>query len=939
MVLRDALAPRASFKFEDLDVNGLSQGTISRVELLAMSRGNLKSHLNYGSDEDSSYLQGVRKLWWALLITIRDTSVVDGHMTAVCNAICVFLQSASSSRVLSIQAFAMSAETWTVVFDALLDRLDGGKLKPLRQVLNTLIKILGRHDDSSKAQIIRDDVLSKMASIILLGKPTTHFKASMVIFEALVRSGVPASRTLFAIGRGHGSNYQQWDLRLRRVGMDATELCTVMDRYVVDESICSFSFSIILAVADSSVQATAGTFFTSFMSMLTGYGVPLGPLWVEIVVTILRRHPEAIEAFKNYLLPSILKLHPSHYNYLLHKTATENAASSMLQNALTIAILGCKEGLVSEEGTFSSLEVKHQAASMNPLEIGMNPCLALVKSLSLFSIQIPLCCDGFSQSSPAPNAFVLISILLADRYILIDIAIYLHKILEAGRGRSLECLRDNLDNTKLYESLLTHISAGVRVRAYQFLVTSSGTAKPFQRSTLRLLSKHLVYLHGDADPGNRGEINGITNAMVLRLRWGSSFHARALAKPHLPDQESTEHKDGLLEHEIFLDCFIRFLESELGPNCSFTRHFSALRALQLLVESGLDPMMPPKVAPKTSQDLPRWPLKKSLHYQRMKLALLHLLIDPFEEVRAATILVLKLILGNTKVKIKSLSHNTSDDRQLRKWVKNGPTLLSTDAEELGWHPNREIVRLEGAANRLAALTNRADHADGVARLLGLQNLFAPRRSAVVCGMLERLDTALGLSDGEMSLPAKDFSVHGYLIGLKYITEDSGFEDDLDSGMILKETDVTVHRLLNLCNGVWRAVRNDLCVDSPELSRDADAVSPFEGPKDFLSYSWRALRDSSLLLQAILLHLGSRAGEALAGNGRVEHLRTIHSLCLEQLTALRHRGAFSTVAQTFALCCEQFANVTSLRAEVKTWYQVRMLACRAILQSNVPVILS
>lgn len=31
---------------------------------------------------------------------------------------------------------------------------------------------------------------------------------------------------------------------------------------------------------------------------------------------------------------------------------------------------------------------------------------------------------------------------------------------------------------------------------------------------------------------------------------------------------------------------------------------------------------------------------------------------------------------------------------------------------------------------------------------------------------------------------------------------------------------------------------------------------------------------------------------------------IGSLCLEQLTDLRHRGAFSTVEQTFTLCCIQ-----------------------------------
>lgn len=47
------------------------------------------------------------------------------------------------------------------------------------------------------------------------------------------------------------------------------------------------------------------------------------------------------------------------------------------------------------------------------------------------------------------------------------------------------------------------------------------------------------------------------------------------------------------------------------------------------------------------------------------------------------------------------------------------------------------------------------------------------------------------------------------------------------------------------------------------------------------------------------------------------------LCFTQLLELRHRGAFSTVAQTFAVFCRRCAtsNIASLRALPDTWYQV------------------
>lgn len=472
--------------------------------------------------------------------------------------------------------------------------------------------------------------------------------------------------------------------------------------------------------------------------------------------------------------------------------------------------------------------------------------------------------------------------------------------------------RDNSEKMNPYAALLTHSSFNIRIRAYELLTTST---TPIRGSTLRLISNHLVYLYGDADPGSRGETSIVTKLLIQRLRLGSASQARILLKPDITNRQRKEHKNELKEHEVFLDGFIGFLERELGPNCSFPRHISALRALQLLAESGLDPLVPMKVAAKSSHDLPHWPLNKSLHYRSMKSTLWWLLLNPFEEVRTSTTLALKLLLENT---------TTSADGGLRTSVNNTSSALSVKGKQDESQPHEEIAQLVGHANRLAALTNRADHADGVGRLLGLQYLFTSTRSAIVCGVLESLERVLGISSGKVSLPATDFSIHGYLIGLKYIIGSLSFDKSSEIDLMFKNTDLTIHRLLDLCNGVWYAVRNDLCVDSPEVSREADATGPLEGPQDFLSYSWRALRDSSFLMQAILLHLGSRSNEPMAKDGRLGILRTIYALCFEQLTALRHRGAFSTVAQTFSLCCEQFTSVSNVRTEFKKWYQVRVL---------------
>jgi Putative death-receptor fusion protein (DUF2428) len=470
---------------------------------------------------------------------------------------------------------------------------------------------------------------------------------------------------------------------------------------------------------------------------------------------------------------------------------------------------------------------------------------------------------------------------------------------------------------------------GVRTRAYELLAASRGTSKPIRSSVLSILSENFAYFHGDTDPASRDETNSITLAMITRLRQGNAFHARALARLGPTDGRYDEHKCDLKQHEKFLDWFIGFLGDELGPNCSFPRRLSSLKALQSLLEPRSDHQVPMKSRLKLGKDFAPHSFKKSLGCRNMKSALWHLLLDPFEEIRATAFPILKLFLENESFKGDFHEYYLLSNLEVITSAEKAPLELAAKGKQPASCRDEEIARVAEEANKLAALTNRADHSDGVGRLLWLQHLLSSKKPLILSDVLERLDRALRFEDIDIPFSTKEFSVHGYLIGLKYIVEYCGLQETLDQGTVINETNVTVRQLLDVCKTVWQTVHGDLCVDSPELGRDAEVSGPFEGPKDFLSYSWRALRDSNLLIQAILLHVKAQAHETLAGSGAVAHLRTIYALCFKQLTALRHRGAFSTVAQTFTLCCDRFARVPSLRAELKSCYQVRVMAYRAM----------
>lgn len=72
-------------------------------------------------------------------------------------------------------------------------------------------------------------------------------------------------------------------------------------------------------------------------------------------------------------------------------------------------------------------------------------------------------------------------------------------------------------------------------------------------------------------------------------------------------------------------------------------------------------------------------------------------------------------------------------------------------------------------------------------------------------------------------------------------------------------------------------------------------------------------EASLLMQSLLIVIESDS--------------PLHSMigdvCMDQLISLRHRGAFSTVAQTFAMCCDRarLSPKDDIRLLIKKWYKV------------------
>lgn len=142
----------------------------------------------------------------------------------------------------------------------------------------------------------------------------------------------------------------------------------------------------------------------------------------------------------------------------------------------------------------------------------------------------------------------------------------------------------------------------------------------------------------------------------------------------------------------------------------------------------------------------------------------------------------------------------------------------------------------------------------------------------------------------------------------------------------------------------------LCFDSPEgyeESEEGDSHDLGNGTKDTLSFCWRALKESrseniplyhfllklvsSSLMNFIVTNIGFSSSASCSGF-RYEDFQKLGNLAFTQLAELRHRGAFSSVSQTFASCCRKCAqanqlsdpqiNLSPISRLPVHWYKVR-----------------
>ena len=477
-------------------------------------------------------------------------------------------------------------------------------------------------------------------------------------------------------------------------------------------------------------------------------------------------------------------------------------------------------------------------------------------------------------------------------------------------------------NEAVLDGVLARAPADVRSLALSLLVSSQSTTKPYSETAFELLRRYLPTYHAESDAKFRYELLAHTRDMAVRLksailtmqRWGRGGEAggegSAQSKSSAKKKEKAVIDEAVLQktlvqHEAFLTWYLSFLCAELAPTASYQRHFTSLKATSWLLRQRRD------VSGGVSDALDAGLVQRLFKDKAWVRCVLDLVMDPFDDVRetATSLLVL------------------------------APPELVADPKE----PLRNVlVDFSKRADQRASQTARQDHADGAARCQGLLSSWAATdlsaQKAILSRVLDVLEDKITRAENDLGTAAVQSPVHGEFASIKYIwavLAKAKYSDAKLADLVSIQA-----RIVKNCERVWQIVKHVLCDDSPEGHipedlEDGGGVSNLDS-KDLLSYSFRSINESSNTMRAIVMHLRfSRVRGTLTPDRPV--FERIGNLAFEQLSTLRHRGALTTVAQTFTLCCQlaQDPMVTAPgtpedQTLVSIWYKVSKVTLHMLL---------
>jgi hypothetical protein len=638
---------------------------------------------------------------------------------------------------------AFSHEISLSLFKFYVERDEKNQHRSMRQVLELLISLIVLNPDNKASSDVKMAILEQVLSIITHQAAQPLVKPAFKVLECFLNKDAISVKELSEIYGGskfaENRTYIQCNFQKVR-DPDLWHL---------------FVYAVFEWMSLPDTSPAAGKLLVTLFQKLRAVSADnkisgnetYTILWQNWIRNGLIRHPDSLENIKNYLFPPLFKLdkvgslnflqdlkREQHFEDLESKES--DAQAFLFLSAMEV---GKKSGLVDEPSKSEVLQISN---SLTPLD------------------------ELLSQGVAKVRSFVILP--------------------EDGVRR-----------------FLSHKAGNVRSAAFSVLVSSISSTRPFPLATFNLLRLNLGLLYSDTDAKVRNEVLSNTKHMIGRIKGAMSVLTRNIdlrqRKHNQLLQQNSEHQDFanissqeamiLQEHEDFILWYQDFLMNELIPTASYQRHITALKAIQLLVDSGI--LIPQNKTPSHSLVNAEKTLLPSVFNRKLVRLLLDLVMNPFEDVRAAATQLLKLVPESCFAQQHEFSAHM--DSQVSSRFENTPNYsvgdtldgIPTNAGGKERFQNHKvpgiikyfIQKAETASRR----TGRADLADGVARayeLIYCLQTTDEARLDLLEDLVSDLEKKVVVAEKDLVQAVLLAPIHGQFAALRFINRNEAMENQM-----------------------------------------------------------------------------------------------------------------------------------------------------------------
>ncbi|CAO1612581.1 unnamed protein product [Jaminaea pallidilutea] len=481
----------------------------------------------------------------------------------------------------------------------------------------------------------------------------------------------------------------------------------------------------------------------------------------------------------------------------------------------------------------------------------------------------------------------------------------------------------------------------LQISALALIVDSRSGTAPFSPSDFDVLQHFLRSSFSTTHPSGRGAIHALFGRLLSRLAANTYVAEREIAKGGGGDIESDEERRQLAKADIeanrtFVKSVVEMVHGALHPGAPYHIVIAALIFLELMLAAGVDPRFERKANAAVGQAFGNFSTTHSLGLSiiddRLVRSLLGCADSTYDDIQARAL----RLLYRFPAPLAGIEAPEQVERVLlskaKRLLLSGRDSETTAAAELVAVYQRVYIRMLGwqpafnTANKAVA-GPRSDNNE--LTLLG--------------ELLAFLDDQVATAERQgLFAAAKANPLHGSLITVQRMLEDADFWQRAG------QEPATLRSLYlqaqNLIDRIWVVTRPILCAAAPEGNAHdqgdageddratdtevARALAAAEGLSEddlsvvrksqiMLSYSWRGMKEAAALLGVLvatpLRYKSSEAGMVWT----CPELEAVGGRFTEWMTAIRHRGAFSTVypafcnAATALVGCQEWSEVQTL----------------------------